>query len=504
MMNEPTAPPSSISDYFAALRRRYMYFATVLPIALFACVVAAFAIHPLYQATATIMLEPSSVPKDIIESTVITYSDQQVEIVQGRVLTAASLAPVLKQIDPYPKEKNLSDAQKVQQVIENTSIERVDPVTLKPQAESNAFSLHYNNPDPEIAAAVTSRLAQLFLTYNQARRSEAAGEATGFLQKQSEDVARQMHEVDAQLAALKSKYGEATPEFMMRNQATIEDTQHQLDNLQQQILTAQEKESELSLQLSQMSPNLITQSGDLTDVATVRAKLTEAEQRYTPDHPEVKRLKRALETLMAQSGNSAGSKVPPNNPQYLMTQTELKGARNSLASLRALDGSLRAKLARSRGLVQGTPTAEREFSAVLRRREVLQNEYQHTQDRLQSANLAETFESAQGGERFSMVHAPSVPKLPVYPNRIGLILLGLVFGSALAGVGAALAESSDKKVRTARDVVLPEGVPMLASIPFIKNTRDRVRRAIMLTSFAAAYGLAIFVAAAVIVSSRFH
>jgi polysaccharide biosynthesis transport protein len=504
MMSETTAIPSSVGDYFAALRRRYIYFATVLPITLFICVVAAFAIRPLYQATATIMLEPSSVPKDIIESTVITYSDQQIEIVQGRVLTPAALAPVLKQGDPYPKEKGLTDAEKIARIIENTSIERVDPVTLKPQAESNAFALHYNNPDPEIAAAVANRLAQLFLTYNQVRRSQAAGEATGFLQKQSEDLARQMREVDAEMAGLKSKYGEATPEFMMRNQATIEDTQHQIDNLQQQILTAQEKESELSLQLSQMSPNLITQSGDLTDVATVRAKLTEAEQRYTPDHPEVKRLRRALETLMAQSGGSEGSKVPPNNPQYLMTRTELKGARNALASLNALDASLRAKLARSRGLVQGAPAAEREFSAVFRRREVLQNEYQRTQDRLQNANLAETFEGAQGGERFSMVHAPSVPKSPVYPNRIGLILLGLVFGSALAGVGAALAESGDKKVRTPRDVVLPEGVPMLASIPFIKNTRDRVRRAIMLTSFAAAYGLAIFVMVAVIVSSRFR
>jgi succinoglycan biosynthesis transport protein ExoP len=504
MMREPTASPSSIGDYFAALRRRYIYFATVLPLALFVCVVAAFAIHPLYQATATIMLEPSSVPKDIIESTVISYSDQQVEIVQGRVLTVAGLAPVLKQIDPYPQDKTLSGAQKAQRILEDTSIERVDPVTLKPQAESNAFSLHYNNPDPEIAAAVTNRLAQLFLSYNQVRRSEAASEATGFLQKQSEDLARQMREVDAQMAGLKNKYGEATPEFMMRNQATIEDTQHQLDNLQQQILTAQDKESVLSMQLSQMSPNLITQSGDLTDVATVRAKLTEAEQRYTPDHPEVKRLKHALETLMSQSGSFAGSKVPPNNPQYLMTQTELTGARNSLASLRAIDGSLRAKLERSRGLVQGTPTAEKEFSAVLRRREVLQNEYQHTQDRLQSANLAETFESAQGGERFTMVHAPFVPKLPVYPNRIGLILLGLVFGSALAGIAAALAESGDKKVRTVRDVVLPNGIPMLASIPFIKNKKDRRRRAIMLTSFVAAYGLAIFVAAAVIVSSRFQ
>lgn len=504
MMSERTAPPSSVSDYFAALRRRYMYFATIVPLVLFLCVVAAFAIRPLYQATATIMLEPSSVPKDIIETTVISYSDQQVEIVQGRVLTAAGLAPVIKQIDPYPKDKGLSEAEKVQRILDNTSIERVDPVTLKPQAESNAFSLHYNNPDPEIAATVTNRLAQLFLTYNQVRRSEAAGTATGFLQKQSEDLARQMRDVDAQMAVLKNKYGEATPEFMMRNQAAIEDTQRQLDNLQQQILTAQEKESVLSMQLSQMSPNLITQSGDLTDVATVRAKLTEAQQRYTPDHPEVKRLKHALETLMAQTAGSPGSKVVPNNPQYLMTQTELNGARNSLASLKALDNQLRVKLERSRGLVQGAPAAEKDFSAVVRRREVLQNEYQHVQDRLQSANLAETFESAQGGERFTMVHAPSVPKLPVYPNRIGLILLGLVFGCALAGIGAALAESGDKRVRTARDIVLPDGIPMLASIPFIKNKKDRRRRAIMVTSFAAAYGLAIFVAAAVIVSSRFR
>ena len=233
----------------------------------------------------------------------------------------------------------------------------------------------------------------------------------------------------------------------------------------------------LSVQLSQMSPNLITQSGDLTDVATVRAKLTEAEQRYTPDHPEVKRLKRALETLMAQqsAGTSKGSSASKllansNNPQYVMTATQLQSARNELANLQALAGTVRAKLDRSRGLVQQTPQAEREFSAVLRRKEVLQNEYQHVQDRLQSANLAETFESQQGGERFTMIHAPFVPRLPVYPNRVGLILLGLVFGAGLAGIAVAVAESTDKTVRTARDLVLPDGVPMLASIPFIRNS----------------------------------
>jgi polysaccharide chain length determinant protein (PEP-CTERM system associated) len=461
-------------------------------------------ITPQYQSTATILLEPSSVPKDIIETTVISYSDQQIEIVQGRVMTIASLKRIVGEIDPYPKEKNLSEGEKAKRVLENTSVERVDPVTLKPQTESNAFSLHYNNPDPEIAAAVAARLAQLFLTYNQLRRTEAAGEAAGFLHKQSDDTARQMREVDVQLAALKGKYGEALPELLARNQATIDDRQRQLDALQQQILTAQEKEAELSLQLSQTSPNLITQSGDLTDVATVRAKLTEAEQRYTPEHPEVKRLKRALETLMAENGGTAENKLNANNPQYLMTATELKGTRASLASMRAQADAISAKLERSRGLVQETPVAEREISEVLRRKEVLQNEYQHTQDRLQSANLAETFESQQGGERFSMVREPNVPNSPVSPNRLGLILLGLVFGGAVSVIAVAIAESTDASVRTSRDILLPEGVPMLASIPFIKNRSDRRRRALKITSFIAAYSVAILAVGAVIISSRHH
>ena len=499
-----TAQPASLGDYLGALRRRYLYLVIIAPAALCACLIAAFVITPLYQSTATILLEPSSVPKDIIETTVISYSDQQIEIVQGRVMTVASLKPIVAQLDPYPKRKDLSAGEKAKQVLENTSVERVDPVTLKPQTESNAFSLHYNNPDPEIAAAVAARLAQLFLTYNQVRRTEAAGEAAGFLHKQADDIVRQMREVDVQLSALKSKYGEALPELSVRNQATIDDSQRQLDALQQQILTAQEKEAELSLQLSQTSPNLITQSGDLTDVATVRAKLTEAEQRYTPEHPEVKRLKKALETLMAQSGGTSGNKLNANNPQYLMTQTELVGTRNSLASLKAQANAVSAKLDRSRAWVQETPVAEREISEVLRRKDVLQNEYQRTQDRLQSANLAETFESQQGGERFSMVREPNVPASPVFPNRLGLILLGLVFGGAISVIAVAIAESTDASVRTPRDILLPNGVPMLASIPFIDNTIDRRRRALKITSFVAAYSVAILAVGAVIISSRHH
>src|SRR5665213_440567 len=389
MTNPAAHAPVAAADYLGALRRRYIYPVTIVPAVLFACMYAAFAIPPQYQATATILLETSSVPKDIIETTVTSTADQRVELVQGQVMTPTNLRSIVQEIDPYPGQKDLSPDAKIQRILADSSVERVDPVTFKPEAESNAFSLHYNNSNPKRAATIVSRLAQLFLTYNQRQRSEAAVEAAGFLQKQLDNVTQQLRQVDADLAALEAKYGEARPDYLVRNQNAIDEMQHQLDGLQQQILTAQQKESVLTLQLSQMSPNLIAQSGDLTDVATVRAQLTEAEQRYTPEHPEVKRLRRALETLVAQSasskvgGKTGGVMESANNPKYLMNATELQGARTELASLQAQAAATRVKLAQYEGLVQRTPGADRAFAEVLRRREALQNNYEHAQSRLQ-------------------------------------------------------------------------------------------------------------------------
>lgn len=493
---------AAIGNYFGTLRRRAVYVATILPATLFICVLAAFGIRAQYEATATIMLEPSSVPKDIIESTVLSYSDQQIEIVQGRVMTLDSLRQIVQEIDPYPDRTAWSPAEKAQRILEDTTLEKVDPVTMKPAAESNSFSLHYENPNPALAVAVDKRLAQLFLSYNQRIRTEAAGEAAGFLQTESEQLAKQMQQVDGVLAGLKSKYGEALPEFLQRNQGTVEDTQRQLDSVQQQVLVAQEKESVLSVQINQMSRDLITQSGDLTDLATVRAKLTEAMQRYTPEHPEVKRLQRALQTLMnQQSGTTPQGTAAVNNPQYQVAAAQLQGARDELANLKAQAGALRTKLQQYRDWVQRTPAAEKEIAEVLRRRSVLQNEYQSVQDRLQNATLAKTFESEQGGERFTLLRAPTLPRSPAYPNRVGWILLGLFFGVALAGIAVAVSESLDKNVRMGHDLHLPDEVPLLASIPFIRNDRDDRRRIVLFSSVLASYSIAVLIAAGVIISA---
>ncbi|HWM65660.1 MAG TPA: Wzz/FepE/Etk N-terminal domain-containing protein [Steroidobacteraceae bacterium] len=500
-MNTTTAPTGGLSGYAPILRRRAGYIAVIAPLFILLTVYLSFALTPLYQSTATILMEASSVDQKVVTTTVMSAANSQIEIVQGRVMTIAMLKDLIKEFDPYPGSP-MTPGEKAQQLLEDTTLERVDPVTLKPLQDSNAFSLHYRNPDKERAAEVASRLAKLFLTYNQKSREQAAEGAAKFLASQAEDVSKQMRAIDEEIKVFKNAHGDALPEYIQRNEASLDRVQHELENLQQQILQSEEKESLLAVQLSQTSPNMITNAGDLTDMPTVRAKLAEAQQRYTPDHPEVKRLKEALRLLSEeQKLNGSGVVANANNPLYMTTASQLVSVRKELQGFRAQAARKTAEADQYEIVLRKTPGVEREYSDIVRRRTALQNTYQGIQDKLQNAQIAQNFESEQGGERFTLIRAPSPGKLPVYPNRIGLILLGVVLGGLFSGIAVAIAESSDTNVRDVGDLPVLGDALVLAAIPRISNSRDRRLRRLKIVSLAAAYSLAVVFVGAVVISA---
>src|ERR1700716_2432086 len=116
-MNTPAPTESGLSAYAPILRRRAPYIAIIAPVFILLAVYFAFALTPLYQATATILLEPSSVDPKVVTTTVLSYSNQQIEIVQGRVMTTDTLKELVKGYDPYPGSP-LSPHEKAQKVLE--------------------------------------------------------------------------------------------------------------------------------------------------------------------------------------------------------------------------------------------------------------------------------------------------------------------------------------------------------------------------------------------------
>ncbi|HVW69519.1 MAG TPA: hypothetical protein VHB68_11125 [Steroidobacteraceae bacterium] len=485
------------STYGAVMRRRRGPAIAIFSAVVFVAVVLAFSLKPAYRSSAVIVLEPSSVPADVIRSTVVSYMDQRIEIVQGRVMALDTLKDLVKEYDPYPQEPQLSISQKARKLAAAVDVSRVDPVTLKPLDQSNAFELDYDNPDPERASAVAARLANLFLTYNQRTRSEAATQAYQFLAKQAENLDAHVRQLDAQMSALRQKYGDALPEAQERNRYEVDRLQADIAGLQREIVSDEQHVSYLSLQLSQLSPTLLSTKGDTTDLATLRAQLADAEQRYTPDHPDVKRLRRAIDAIAHHYGPGAG--IPKaDNPEYLRVENQLEAARKELAVAQAAQETSRDRLNHFLSAAGSSPMAEKEYAQISRQREVANTEYLATQEKLRNAQTAETFESQNRGERFTMVRAPFAATSPYSPNRVGLICLGLVLGAALAALYMTIAETSDPSVRGSSDLHVSDSVPLLAAVPLLLSPADGRRRAAKMTTIVLVYGVLVVVVGLVI------
>jgi polysaccharide chain length determinant protein (PEP-CTERM system associated) len=483
---------SDFGTYAALVRRRRVWILTIVPAVLLICVFLAFWLPPQYRSTATIILEQGSIPEDLIKSTV-NSAEQQIEILEGRVMTIEALRSLVKTYDPYPDQPGLDIDAKALKIVKDTSFERVDPVTFLPLEHSSAVSLYYQNPDPQRASIVARKLADLFLTYHQRVRQESAKAAAKLVQQQADDLTQQLQTIDTEYARLRNANGGTLPDTDGRGEDARYRAEHDLQDTERQLRAAQQQESQLSIQLSNTSPNMMTTKGDLTDIATVRAQLAEALQHYTPEHPDVKRLQRALKELQAQGAQATQGKTSDtlaataDNPEYRKTASELAAARADVVALQDATARQRAQLAQYTASVNPTAVLERQVADLERRRASLQTQFQAVQETLKNAQFGQQVESDPHAEHFVLIQSPYAASQPYSPNRLGIILLGLVLGGAVAAGAVAIAETSDPTVRGAIDIAALGNVTVLGNIPVILLRKDRIRSRLIWGSVTAVY-----------------
>ena len=438
----------------------------------------------------------------MIRTTVVGYADQHIDMLRRRVMTGEELRKIVEARDPYPDMPELSIGEKARLIAANTEIERVDPVTLERLTQSNAFSIHYQNQNPRIAADVAQQLADLFLDHNRQIRAEKAAGAYDFLLTQSREVGDRILEVEQRVADFKSRHGDALPDSQARTLGALERAEREVTALEGQIRVAEERETLLELQLSQITPNLFDTSQDWRlELAALRAQLAEAQQRYTPDHPDVRRLRRSIDALNARvaSEERSGQSVTPDNPDYLRTASQLDTVRRDLVAMRASAAQARRQIQQYDQVRRLAPDVERQYLELMREYDGLQGQFAEIQNKLSSAALAETLETEQRGERYTQIRTPYIASTPYSPNRIGIILMGIVLGGALAVGVAAFREISDPTIRSVKDLREITDIQPIGAVPIMLNRADRRKRFLAWASITAVFAAALlFVGSAVL------
>ena len=111
MENVTLAP----GDYLAVLKRRKWNILIPIISILLISVIVAFALPPIYKSTTTILIEQQDVPLEYVKSSVSTYAEQQMQIINQRIMSSTRLLDIINRLNLYPE---LKDTMMTEEIIE--------------------------------------------------------------------------------------------------------------------------------------------------------------------------------------------------------------------------------------------------------------------------------------------------------------------------------------------------------------------------------------------------
>jgi succinoglycan biosynthesis transport protein ExoP len=236
------------------------------------------------------------------------------------------------------------------------------------------------------------------------------------------------------------------------------------------------------------------------ELQQTQSQLDDARKRYTAEHPDRLRLEAMVKSLQVQldaavaAGRSASatravdSSAPgttsaaaatlnptdADNPAYVQIQAQLSATENDIQSLNAQIAKLQTSIHGYETDVTGSPQVERQYHDLTRDLDNARLRYQEIRNKQGDARVAQSLESDQQGERFTLIDPPLPPEEPVSPNRKVIVAAGLILSLVLGAGLAWLRETTDTTVRSRDELLRMIGVAPLALVPHIITTADLI------------------------------
>lgn len=538
-------PSRTLRDHLGMLRRRRGLALTVFGTLLALTAVVAVVLPPVYRSTATILIKEQEIPQEFVRSTVTSFADERIQVISQQVMTRATLLELVDRHGLYGKARQRETSEEIldrmRRDIKLTPIsaEVTDRRTGSPVKSTIAFTLSYDSESASAAQKIANELTTLYLNENVKNRQQKAAETTSFLDEELARVTRHIAELEQKLAGFKERNQGKLPELNLSNQMGSERTASEIQRLEREILFLNERTASLQTQLAETKPQLPVTgaNGAVLDaddrLKALQMQLSAAIGTFSSEHPDVKRLRREIAVLQAETGeegdttdrearrreleaqlsvlrqkfaddhpdvsrtkrqlaalDEAAPAVPrtarkPDNPVYLNLKAQIDTNAAQLISLKKERDELRGRLALYDMRVSASPEVEREYLEIARDMDSSRMRFRELRDKQMQAQVAEQLERERKAERFTLIEPPIFPEKPVRPNRLLIVVMGLVLALAVGVGAAAMRESFDRAVHGQRDVMRVLQVPVLAVLPALVHPAVKRRRAMLRLAWAA-------------------
>lgn len=474
---------SLVFDYFAAFKRRKILIVSIFLVVASLVTIYAMTLPASYQSEATILIEEQEVPIDFVRSTLTNYADQQIQLINRRLMTVETISGIADKFELYrndegdpPPNTVLAKRFARDMNMELVSAQVVDPRSGRASRATIAFTLSYTHSNPSVAQKVTNELVTLFLNENLRTRAVKASSTAEFLAAESNSIRRELSDIEEEISRFKSENEGSLPELYKFNLSVVERSERALTNTNFRLQELAKRQIRLESELAQTQPTVPrrTASGAVILGVDDQLEMMMDEQRrlvstYTENHPDVQAIERDIERLKERLAEDPDVGRGADNPAYVMLQTQLHSARLETKTLEDKQGEIRARIEEHEALIRRAPEVEKEYLALLREQKTTSQKYQELKAKQREAILAISLEDNRKGQRFELIEPPSLPISPVKPNRKAIVLLGLFLAFGAGGGAAWLRESFDEAVYGERAVESLLGTTLIGVVPYLDN-----------------------------------
>ena len=163
-------------SYYLSIFLRRIYILVIVAMGFTAAAVyVALELPPMYDSRARLLVEAPQIPNELARSTVNTSMNEQLQIIQQRLLTRDNLLEIARQYDAFENMQQMTADQIVGRMQAQTSIWRSGG-----RREATLMTVRFESSNPRVAAAVANEYVTRILEENRGMRTGLAEQTLDF------------------------------------------------------------------------------------------------------------------------------------------------------------------------------------------------------------------------------------------------------------------------------------------------------------------------------------
>jgi uncharacterized protein involved in exopolysaccharide biosynthesis len=490
--------PLDFEDYMDVLRRNIGWVIGPIFAGLVISTVAAYSLEDTYVSTALLRIVPQQISQELVQNVTTQELADHIAAMAQMIKSRNTLTNLIATHHLYQSELKGEPVDDVlQKMSDAIQIQPVSGVLNVSGKALPAMQVSFSYRDKYKAQEVTGDIVTRFMNENTQEANALTDTTTEFVRDEYDRVKRQLDQIEQKLAEYREKNVGRLPDDAQLNMSQMNALESQLGALNEAQSRNYEQHMmlESNLRIAQQrlhaiqSPAQQSHDQHLADldreIQGLQNTVAQLKQRYTDDYPDLQAARQQLSFVQKQRNEYAKEKVADStvdsgDTDISRERLEALGAVQSIQTqMKANDlekknietdmGRTRAALGNYENRLALIPAGEKEYSDLLRQRDLTQAQFNDYQHKLDLSTVSGDLERAKQGQTLELIDSASLPDKPSKPKRQSIIPIGAAAGLVIGLILVAIREIKDTSLKNLKDARLYTQLPILGSVPLLEN-----------------------------------